>query len=85
MIAPAPAPPLVRCASHLVQASLRAPSAVGIAWKLDGRLIARLHPWQGVAFGPGIVGPGRHVLTARLVFRDRRPVSVVVLRFGVCR
>jgi hypothetical protein len=77
-------PPALRCASHRVQASLRAPSAAGITWRLDGRLIARLRPWQGVAFRPGIAGPGRHVLTARLVFRDRPAFTIVVLRFGVC-
>jgi hypothetical protein len=57
---------------------------VGATWRLDGHLIARLHPWEGVAFQPGIAGPGRHVLSARLVFRDRPAFNVTVLRFGVC-
>lgn len=83
--APVPLPPIVRCAAHQISAQLRGTHAAGIAWRLDGRLIARLHPWQGVAFMPGVAGPGRHVLTARLVFRDRPAFSVVVLRFGVCR
>jgi hypothetical protein len=80
-----PPPPLVRCARHEVSAHLSRTGAAGISWKLDGRLIARLHPWQGVAFAPSIAGPGRHVLTARLVFTDRPAFSIVVLRFGFCR
>lgn len=84
--APVPPPPAIRCAAHPISAHLpHAGGAVGVTWKLDGRLVARLHPWQGVEFPPRVAGPGRHVLTARLVFRDRPAFTVVVLRFGVCR
>jgi hypothetical protein len=84
IVASAP-PPIVRCATRTIAAHISARGSVGATWKLDGRLVARLHPWQGVSFLPGIAGPGRHVLSATLVFRDRPPVRVVVLRFGVCR
>lgn len=85
MIAVSAPPPMVRCAAHEIRGGLSASGAAGITWRLDGKLIARLRPWQGVAFRPGIVGPGRHVLTAKLVFRDRPAFSVTVLRFSFCR
>lgn len=81
----APPPPAIGCEHHLVQASVRAPSAAAISWRLDRRfLLARLRPWQGISFLPRIAGPGAHVLTARLFFRDRTPLDVVVLRFRFC-
>jgi hypothetical protein len=83
--APPPTPAIAVCATHRISARVHGQGAAGITWRLDGRLIARLHAWQGVSFLPGIAGPGRHVLTATLVFRDRPPLRVVVLRFGVCR
>lgn len=86
MIAAPPPPPLVRCASHQVSAHFsHTGGAVGVTWRLDRFVVARLRPFQGVAFRPGIAGPGRHALRATFVFTDRPPITITVVRWTFCR